>query len=212
MGEAKRRHNRRDFSHCAYCGQPATSRDHVPPKCIFPSGRENLITVPACSLHNMHRSKLDELLLQFLGLHAEQVQPYNARLWDDALKSLKRSKRDRLIKERLVFDARTGLSATLVEAKPFIASVKTIVQGLYWHHQDEQLGLDTPISASMWRPDAELTLLSYMKSFSVAQGQFAYAFGVVDGDPKASVWYMQFQRNVLVCAYTGSAADAQDHS
>lgn len=100
---------------------------------------------------------------------------------------------------------------TGVEASPFMASIKTIVRGLYWYHEGKSLELDTPISASMWRPDAELILLSYMRSFTIAKGQFSYAYATVEGDPKASVWYMQFQRNVLACAYTGSAADAQDH-
>ncbi len=89
MGEAKRRANRRDYSKCAYCGKTATSKDHVPPKCIFPSEKENLITIPACDLHNTKRSNLDELLLQFLGLYAEQVEPFNVPLWESALKALK---------------------------------------------------------------------------------------------------------------------------
>lgn len=211
MGEAKRRTNRRDYSRCAYCGEPATSKDHVPPKCIFPSDRDNLITVPACDIHNAKRSNLDELLLQFLGLHAEQVDPFNETLWNRALVSLKRHKRDRLIKERLRYDERSGLTTAGIEAAPFMASIKAIVRGLYWYHEGKSLDLDTPISASMWKPNAELTLLKYMQSFEIAKGQFCYAYSTVVDDPKASIWYMQFQRNILACVYTGSAADAQDH-
>src|ERR1700733_6530786 len=56
---------------CYYCGRPATSREHVPPECIFPekkdsSGkdyRKNLITVPSCDEHNLHKSKDDEFLM-----------------------------------------------------------------------------------------------------------------------------------------------------
>ncbi len=38
---------------CYACNQPATTREHVPPKGFFPPGRRrNLITVPSCSIHN----------------------------------------------------------------------------------------------------------------------------------------------------------------
>ena len=52
------------------CDAEATSREHVPPKCIFPQRkdletdlRRELITVPACDVHNLRKSKDDEFLL-----------------------------------------------------------------------------------------------------------------------------------------------------
>jgi len=56
---------------CYFCGQPATSREHVPPLCIFPEAkdsfgkdyRKNLITVPSCDEHNLKKSKDDEFLM-----------------------------------------------------------------------------------------------------------------------------------------------------
>jgi hypothetical protein len=56
---------------CYYCGQPATSTEHVPPRCIFPERkdafdvdqRRNLITVPSCDEHNLEKSKDDEFLM-----------------------------------------------------------------------------------------------------------------------------------------------------
>jgi hypothetical protein len=47
------------------CDAPATGREHVPPKCIFPNGashRMKLISVPSCDRHNSEKSKSDELL------------------------------------------------------------------------------------------------------------------------------------------------------
>ncbi|HOF33916.1 MAG TPA: hypothetical protein PK624_09015 [Spirochaetota bacterium] len=58
---------------CYYCGENATSSEHVPPKCIFPefkdlnyNYRKNLITVPSCNKHNMLKSQDDEYLLRIL--------------------------------------------------------------------------------------------------------------------------------------------------
>ena len=56
---------------CYYCGRPATSREHVPPQCIFPEQkdsfgkdyRKNLITVPSCDEHNLKKCKDDEFLM-----------------------------------------------------------------------------------------------------------------------------------------------------
>jgi hypothetical protein len=54
---------------CYFCGGPATSDEHVPPKAFFPedgalpnarSLRVNLITVPSCDLHNSRKSGDDE--------------------------------------------------------------------------------------------------------------------------------------------------------
>ena len=60
---------------CYFCGKPATSAEHVPPKCLFPEQkdmrgedyRKNLITVPSCDKHNMHKSKDDEFLMACLA-------------------------------------------------------------------------------------------------------------------------------------------------
>lgn len=57
---------------CYMCKKTATSREHVPPKCLFPEQkdlptgidlRKNLITVPSCDEHNTEKSKDDEYLL-----------------------------------------------------------------------------------------------------------------------------------------------------
>lgn len=53
---------------CYYCGAPATSREHVPAKIFFPSDRrQNVITVPACSLHNEDTSKDDTYIFTFIA-------------------------------------------------------------------------------------------------------------------------------------------------
>jgi hypothetical protein len=63
--------------YCYYCEKQASSREHVPPKCLFPeekdlddgiSYRKNLITVPSCDEHNSHKCKDDEYL-QLILIH-----------------------------------------------------------------------------------------------------------------------------------------------
>ncbi|NFI05220.1 hypothetical protein FC959_12555 [Clostridium botulinum] len=63
---------------CYWCGNLATSKEHVPPKCLFPEDkdvggiigrtfRNNLITVPSCDEHNMSKSNEDEYLMTCLS-------------------------------------------------------------------------------------------------------------------------------------------------
>jgi hypothetical protein len=60
---------------CYFCGQPATTVEHVPPKCLFPESkdiadrdyRKNLVTVPSCDEHNTGKSRDDEFLMACLA-------------------------------------------------------------------------------------------------------------------------------------------------
>lgn len=57
---------------CYACDSPSTSREHVPPKCLFPTElginlRKDLITVPSCEEHNGRKSDDDEFLLTSLA-------------------------------------------------------------------------------------------------------------------------------------------------
>lgn len=64
---------------CYICGQPATSRDHVPPKSMFPKAvdmggvdyRTNLLTVPSCAACNEGRSDDDQYALCLVAFHFE---------------------------------------------------------------------------------------------------------------------------------------------
>lgn len=81
---------------CYMCAQTSTSREHVPPKCVFPEQkdtlgrdyRKGLITIPSCDLHNSQKSKDDEYLMMVLTSYfnnnqaAEtQIKSKIARAW-----------------------------------------------------------------------------------------------------------------------------------
>ena len=60
---------------CYWCGDPSSSDEHVPPKCLFPERKDvpevdlrvNLLTVRSCDLHNQRKSKDDEFLMAILA-------------------------------------------------------------------------------------------------------------------------------------------------
>ena len=59
---------------CYACDQPATTKEHAPPFSFFPEGhRNNLITVPSCTLHNnanaMDVEYTRNIISTFLGVN-----------------------------------------------------------------------------------------------------------------------------------------------
>lgn len=60
---------------CYHCASEGTSREHVPPKCLFPKGEEwpGLVTVPSCEKHNNGNSQADEYLKFLLGASSEHI-------------------------------------------------------------------------------------------------------------------------------------------
>lgn len=185
MDEAKRRSQRRDYTKCAYCGAVATSRDHVPPKALFVSGRANLIRVPSCETHNSGRSTLDFRLLEFVGVFSADDYKATGNLWAAAKSSIYRHKRDRVLKQQTKFLPNGGALIGF-EAAPFQASLEAIVRGLYWHHTGKCLPLDARITAGLWKQDAVMPPLNQFHTHSVAGGQFVYAFLVDEQDPSSS--------------------------
>jgi hypothetical protein len=131
---------------CFMCDQPATTKEHVPPKCFFPEykdlkkdHRRNLITVKACKDHNLGTSKDDEYLLVVICAHW-----LNNSIGDDqarakVLRALKNSpglyrrffgpgKTGRLIIDNELFHTAP------VDRERFESSMEKIARGIYFHH------------------------------------------------------------------------------
>lgn len=83
---------------CYMCDELATTKEHVPPKCLFPEAKDiqdktknyriELITVPSCPKHNNDKSNDDEYLLNILsmsifstGIGANQYWTKVQRAW-----------------------------------------------------------------------------------------------------------------------------------
>lgn len=76
---------------CVYCDDPATDKDHVPPKNLFPPPRAALITVPSCKNHNLGSSLDDEYFRLSLIVNAVVAPHPAARIaWPSAFRGLRR--------------------------------------------------------------------------------------------------------------------------
>lgn len=77
---------------CYMCDNESTSVEHTPPRGFFPVGlRTNLITVPACKIHNEDTSQDDEYVRNILTMSIENNDTAITHFFDKSLKSLQRS-------------------------------------------------------------------------------------------------------------------------
>ncbi|HEY3289211.1 MAG TPA: hypothetical protein VGK87_03695, partial [Anaerolineae bacterium] len=51
---------------CYYCGKPATSLEHVPPRMMFSGFDCGSITVPSCATHNTHKRGHDQAIVNMM--------------------------------------------------------------------------------------------------------------------------------------------------
>lgn len=103
---------------CYVCGSTATSREHVPPRCLFPEQKDivgidlkkNLITVPSCDEHNGKKSNDDEFLMVTLsGIVSNNIIGY-IHTKTKVKRSLDRKKRD--FTNYIIFDTEEAIFKT----------------------------------------------------------------------------------------------------
>lgn len=135
---------------CYMCSAPATSREHAPPLCFFPERkdlperqdlRKNLITVPACSLHNLAASKDDEYALVVTVTHFEASDLGRHHFATKVLRALKRTPAfaHTVFTEMRPANARGRSSgATLVDHRRYFSVMDKVSRAVYYHHTTGQ--------------------------------------------------------------------------
>lgn len=153
---------------CYFCGEPATSKEHVPPKCIFPEikdvgidYRKNIITVPSCDKHNYEKSKDDSYLCSFLNANIKNNLVAQAQFHTKNMRAITRD--PTLLKNfNQAFQVNCdGIKtfAFTVDLPRFNRAIEAIARGLYFYHFQSQLNLpffvSTPDLFDVSHPDAE---------------------------------------------------------
>jgi len=143
-------------SECYMCGSPASTKEHVPPKCLFPEAkdlpdganlRKGLITVPACDVHNGQKSKDDVYILYTLVMNLTSNQIGRNQFLTKVRRDIDRN--PSLISKFLeghkpvrIHDTKTDKQedtvALRIDLKRFNSALKTLVRALYYHHFKEK--------------------------------------------------------------------------
>lgn len=201
---------------CSLCGkQPALTRDHIPPKSIFPKPHPiDLITVPACLKCNKSTEEADEKFRVYLNFYVGKETKETEMLWNEhTLHTVRHNPRvahDILDSIKPVFVASKGGIIT-GRAEGFAwpckwhdPIIEKTIRGLYYHHYGDILGekVTMHVKHLEFLPDELLKKSKAWPTVSIANGQFVYRYGRAEEKPLYSLWIFQFYRKKFAWGYT----------
>jgi hypothetical protein len=190
---------------CAICGErDGTTRDHVPPKAIFPKPRpNNLVTVPACLECNNGASDNDDLFKVFLSLQAAGNNEIARKLFQEkTVRTLKRNqsllalileeaKELQIINNQGNIETRTGI---LWNSAAHDAVMERTIRGLYFHHSGSPIPIDTNLAVQWLHgvPEEILPSLHLFNEVVLGDDQVTYKYIIYGDDPRHSLWLFDF--------------------
>lgn len=204
---------------CAICGEnEATTRDHVPPKSIFPQPRpDHLVTVPACRECNNGASDYDDLFKVFLSMQASENNEIAKRLFEE--KTLRTIKRNKFLLEKIQreskeievvgrdgkLETRTGV---LWDSNAHDAVIKRTIRGLYYHHSGNVLSSDAVLSVQWLKniPEEILPNLHLFTEVVIGDRQVVYKYYIHKANPRLSVWIFDFYGAHIASGHTSCKA------
>lgn len=215
---------------CVYCGKPATSRDHVPPRNLFPGPQPSaLVTVPSCDACNQGASLDDEYFRLIVALRHDLDHPDAKIARETAVRSLSRPEASGLRASFLLgtefvdlvtpgglYAGRSGLYE--FDVGRLLRVVRRITLGLFYRETCRRL--PDSYKASVWLPsvmDTSASPLDGLRSMrSIATTLSAsgppkfignrvlsyWWLPVANGDPNCTSWLMVFYGRVMFLAAT----------
>lgn len=218
----------RDESACVYCGAPATTKDDVPPRAIFP-GRPKSLRVPACASCNNGASKDDEYFALVMSRkHRDRSQPVGAV--EVALRMERAHRRSAGL--RATVDPHTVFIAprtpagivlplqswTMVNMERVERVLARLVRGIYWYRTGERLPKDLRIVA-VSKDDLKPEQVKWLFDLKpaewdrghVGRGEVVFRYQVTRYEPfgkYGTLWLLGFYNEWDFVVQTGEAAQA----
>lgn len=196
---------------CAICGvRPATTKDHVPPKNLFPKPRpQDLVTVPACICCNNGSSVEDEDFRTYLSLQIGKQTDLMGKLWLQSRKSLERRTQMRMaFLESIKSLGSTyqpkaaGRIAFEIPERVYVTVFERVVRGLYYHHFDEILGKEVAVSVAPLTgiDDISFQSIENWPTYSIGGNAFVYKVSRASDSPKSTAWVLQlYESHWILC-------------
>lgn len=181
---------------CYLCGAEATTRDHVPPKTLFPEPRpSNLITVPACEQCNKAYSRDEEYFRN--NLVAVSNYENAAPVWETVRRSYKRRPAihaDLLSRSFPLHVGRVKLFGLKFDRTRTNRILQKIARGLVFHHYDRVLPATIPCETYLAEtvPNGVRELLPKFPCRNRFGTTFSYIGGMAGDVPEAGTWLLVF--------------------
>lgn len=212
--------------YCVYCGEPATTEDHVPPHNLFPSGTPGLIKVPACLACTNESSKDDEFFRNILA-NDDRVRkhPEAQKVVGAYERSLQRPQaqglRTSILRAQMQFSLISP--AEIIHGKgtalktDFTRETKVlerITKGLFFHefqrpHPTENtISVHSPakhIKEGTGALERVLEMIGYINSENKkTSGKeiFSYGVAVAEDNPNGTFWALTFFKAIPFLVYS----------
>lgn len=201
---------------CAICGEnEATTKDHIPPKSLYPKPRPNginLNTVPACSKCNNGDHLIDEEFKVVINLSTGEFRDNSTDVLDTTARTVGNNHRiaeQIFASQRDVFTYLRGpilepAVAITMNGENYCKVVQRIVRGLYWMNTGKALdknAIITVLGEGNLDPKTIKDLMDIMKSLEATylnQKTFVYKFFL--DDDGSGIWGLQFFKKHTVFA------------
>lgn len=226
MGEAKRKQEqfRKQPRPCAYCAEPANSKDHVPPKAAFvkPFMPTATVTVPACIACNGKYGALDDPFQRFLGVRLGfSRHRLAAKFWKErALPNfLNNEKAVREVRNALWIPTRDQQGnivygpAYRVDAAMHRGMFERLTKAFFYHHFKRPMTPGVAMDVS-WQKDDTAIIETFRDARFFRLGDaFYYGFMSLPEDPESGMWAFNFYDTHFAVVFTGLGATGpfEDH-
>lgn len=197
---------RKDKGECFICGKKATTRDNIPPACIFPyPAPTDLVRVPACKQHNEGSSKDDEYFRFFVSANALGSNQAHEIIRDRIIEKAKSKPKllNSIIKSAYKqIEIRTPAGIILgyrpgfkYDRKRIYIIFNKIVRGLFYHHFKKRLLNEYEVGEFLTLYSIPNTLKEHLKTIPLYETKdiaFGYKFLVNENNINESVWFFRF--------------------
>jgi len=193
---------------CAICGQlGATTRDHIPPKSIFPRPLPNdLITVPACEICNNTASRYDEIFKVFISFRItepNELTDRTARTIETNNRLFRRLQDE--CRELGLVDLQGNIEVVNVaqwDSDAHDRVIERVIRGLYFHHTGRPVPHNHEVKVQFLRSiPQQIQEDSNFQEGSVGNAQFKYKY-IVDPYSGWSTWVFDFYGEHFASGYT----------
>ena len=209
---------------CIYCSATnlIPTRDHVPPKCLFPKPRPlNLVTVPACPTCNQSFKLDDEYFRLMIAGEAAYSDQAATKIWTErVMLNTGAGLRKSLLSQAQLYDRRTPGGLYLgkgikvgFDSRRIRRVVERIAVGLMWHHYRQRLSPGAKVETH-YRPNLIpfSGILMSSNLANIGDTIFRYRYGRASDAQDSSLWGFQFYgRAHFIVTILGPSVNASEH-
>lgn len=203
------RSSSRDYSICCYCHKPATTKDHIPPKNMFPKPRPtNLITVPSCKDCNEDPS-LDDEYFGLITVAASAGHPQARDLFRGKVK--KKSKKYIALAKSILSNI---ITKDIYSGKIYLGTqdflkidderinriMIRITKGFYWYHFREPLPVKHEIKVSLQPKfdQSQTDMIISLKNNIIGDDILQYRYYRDPNNLLLTYWFFLFFEELMV--------------